>query len=59
MQIKDCAFSPDNSGGLESPFSSWYKGDIFAIEDFLFECKYPLQKGNFYSVFKTSLSTVS
>lgn len=42
------------SGGLESPFSSWYKeGDIFAIEDFLFECKYPLQNGNFYSVFRT------
>ena len=35
---------------LESPFSSPYnKGDAHTDGDFLYECEYPVQKGNFCS----------
>ena len=46
---------------LEPSFSSWYKkGDTCTNGDFLYKCKYPLRKGNFYSVLRaSSVSAVS
>lgn len=58
MQISACAFSRDKPL-LTLSSSSWSrKGDPLTNRDFLYKCEFALQKGNFYSVFRASLSLV-
>lgn len=40
--------------------SSWYReGDTFTNGNLLYKCKFPLQMGKVYFVFRTSVSAVS
>ena len=44
---------------LEPSFFQYREGDTFTNGDFLYQCKCPSQKSNFYSVFRVSPVSIS